>query len=197
MLRRTADTRARLIVKQLHQQVLSQSLKRAELEGAAAQHVHASDLIGIQLPSIQRGLSLWYRVIPHRIVMLIGCVVVALLVNVWLTLLAMVSGVLLWRLFYILRYDDESTYTHWEVPRARSRMAEIVGQAPLLARMQSQGLADQAFADELETLYRRLDREDQRLGRVWPLLFCAISAAVAVMVLGLGVNVFDSETTMV
>jgi ABC-type multidrug transport system fused ATPase/permease subunit len=193
MIRRVADIRARAIVKELHKKVLNQSLKRAEFEGAAAQHVHAADLIGNQLPSIQRGISLWYRVIPHRIVVLIGCVIVALLVNVWLALLAMVSGVLLWRLFYVLRNDDESTYAHWEVPRARSRMAEIVGQAPLLARMQSQGLADQAFTAELDTLYRRLDREDQRLGRIWPLLFCAISAAVAVMVLGLGVNIFDAD----
>jgi hypothetical protein len=54
LIRRAADTRARAIVKQLHERVLDQSLRRAELEGAAAQHVHAADLIGIQLPSVQR-----------------------------------------------------------------------------------------------------------------------------------------------
>ncbi len=193
LIRRTADSRARQIVKSLHQQVLKQSLKRAEIEGAAAQHLHAENLIGKQLPSIQSGLAFWYRAVPHRVAMLIGCVIVALLVNVYLTLLAVVSGVLVWRLFLLLRHDDEWTYTHWEVPRARSRMAEIVGQAPLLARMQSQGLADQAFASELDTLYGRLGREDQRLARIWPLLFCAISVAIAVMILGLGVNVFDAD----
>lgn len=193
LIRRTADARSHRIVKRLHEQVLKQSLGRAELEGAAAQHVHAQDLIGNHLPAIQRGLSLWYRVIPHRIVVLVGCMFIALLVNVWLTLLAVVSGVLLWRLFYTLRHADESSYAHWEVPRARNRMAEIVGQAPLLARMQSQGLADQAFASELDTLYQRLDREDRRLGRIWPLIFCAIAIAVAIMVLGLGVNIFDAE----
>jgi len=192
LIRRTADARARNIVKSLHEQVLKQSLKRAEFEGAAAQHIHAENLIGTQLPLIQRGISLWYRVIPHRIGILVGCVIVALMVNIWLALLAIVSGVMLWRLFLQLRYDDESTYTHWEVPRARTRMAEIVGQAPLLARMQSQGLADQTFSSELDTLYSRLDREDQRRGRIWPLLFCAISVAIAVMVLGLGVNVIDA-----
>ena len=113
-------------------------MKRAELEGATAQHVRAQDLIGNQLPAIQRGLSLWYRVVPHRVVVLVGCMAVALLVNVWLTLLAVVSCVLLWRLDYKLRHEDDSEYAHWEVPRARSRMAEIVGQAPLLGRLQSQ-----------------------------------------------------------
>jgi ABC-type multidrug transport system fused ATPase/permease subunit len=193
ILRIVADARARRIVKSLHVQILRQSLLRAELEGAAAQHAHAKELIGTHLPALQEGLSLWYRVIPHRIVILCGSLFVALLVNVWLTLLAVVSGALLWRLFYVLRYDDQWTYSHWEVPRARSRMAEIVSQAPLLARLQSQGLADQAFAAELESLYQQMDRRDQRRGRVWPLLFCAIAAAIAVMVLGFGVNLFDPD----
>jgi len=189
--RRTADSRARRIVYALHQRVFQQSLKRAELEGAAAQHVHAQNLISNALPKIQQGLSLWYRVIPLNVVTLVGCVVLAILVNVWLTMLAVVSGLLLWQLFGKLRDDDESAYTDWEVSRARRRMAEIVGQAPLLARLQSQGLADSAFTTELATLFRRLDREDQRRSRVWPLMFCATSVAIAILVLGLGVNLLE------
>jgi ABC-type multidrug transport system fused ATPase/permease subunit len=191
--RRAADVRARRVVKELHSRVLRQSLRRAELEGAAAQHVRAEELIGEQLPMIQLGLSLWYRAIPRSVLMLLGCVAVALLVNVWLALLAVVSGVLLWQLFRQLRHSDESTLAQWEVPRARKRMAELVGQAPLLARLQTQGLADRAFGAELDSLYRRLGEKDARLGRVWPLLFFAVSAAVAVLVLGLGVNLFGVE----
>ncbi len=192
--RRSADARARRIVKALHTRLLKQSLRRAELEGAAAQHVRARELIGEQLPSIQRGLSLWYGAIPRSVLMLLGCVAVALLVNVWLALLAVVSGVLLWQLFRQLRRKDESNLAPWEVPRARRRMAELVGEAPLLARIQSQGLADRAFGDELDWLYRRLGDEDLRRGRVWPLLFLATSAAVAVLVLGLGVNLFGVDS---
>jgi ATP-binding cassette, subfamily B, bacterial len=192
--RYTADARARSVVKSLHTQVLRQSLKRAELEGAAAQHLRAEQLIGEHLPSLQRGLSLWYRAIPRSVLMLIGCVLLALLVNVWLAVSAVVSGVLLWKLFHRLRHEDESTLVEWEVPRSRQRMAELVGQAPLLARLQSQGLADRAFAAELDSLYRRLDEEESRVARIWPLLFLAISAAVAVLVLGLGANLFGIET---
>lgn len=191
--RRSADLRARNVVKSLHRQVLKQSQRRAELEGAAAQRVRAAHLIDHQMPLIQRGLSLWFRGIPRSILMLAGCVVVALLVNVWLALLAVVSGVLLWQLFRKLRHDDESDLNHWEVPRARHRMAELVGQAPLLGRLQTQGLADRAFAAELDTLYRRLSEEDARLARIWPLLFFAMSAAIAVIVLGLGVNLFGVD----
>ncbi len=162
--RRAAETRARHIVKALHTRVLGQSLRRAELEGAAAQHVRAEQLIGQQLPSIQRGLSLWYRAVPRSVLTLVGCVAVALLVNVWLAMLAVVSGVLLWQLFRQLRHDNESSLAHWEVPRARRRMAKLVGQAPLLARLQTQGLADRAFAAELDSLYRRLSEEDAAVG---------------------------------
>ncbi len=192
--RRAADARARRVVKSLHGRVLHQSLRRAELEGAAAQHVRAEQLIGHQLPSIQSGLSLWYRSIPRSLFTLVGCVALALLVNVWLALLAVVSGVLLWKLFRRLRDSDESELVDWEVPRARQRMAELVGQAPLLARLQTQGLADRAFGSELDILYRRLAGEEARRGRVWPLVFFATSSAIAVLVLGLGVNLFGEES---
>ena len=191
--RRAADGRAHRVVKALHEHVLKQSLRRAELEGAAAQHVRAEQLIGHQLPLVQKGLSLWYRAMPRSILMLVGCVALALSVNVWLALLAFVSGVLLWQLARRLRRNDEAQLNHWEVPRTRRRMAELVGQAPLLARLQSQGLADHAFHAELETLYRRIYAEDARLSRIWPLLFFAVSAAVAVLVLGLGVNLFGVD----
>ena len=189
-----ADARARSIVKALHARVLGQSLKRAELEGAAAQRFRAEQLIGKQLPTLQKGLSYWYRAVPRSVLTLVGCVALALLVNVWLAIMAVICGIFLWRLFRKLRHDDEADLVHWEVPRARRRMAELVGQAPLLARLQTQGLADHAFSVELDSLYRRLHEEDSRTGRVWPILFLAISAAVAVMILGLGVNLLDVDS---
>lgn len=194
--RRSADERARRIVKALHTRVLSQSLRRAEIEGAAAQHVRAQQLIGEQLPLIQAGLSMWFRAIPRSVITLVGCVILALLVDIWLAMLAVVSGILLWQLARRLRNDEETELNQWEVPRARNRMAELVGQAPLLARLQSQGLADRAFGSELDLLYRRLAERDGRTARVWPLLFLAISASVAVVLLGLGVNLFAVDNTL-
>ena len=187
--RLSADSRARAITKSLHHQVLKQSLQHAEVEGAAAQAVQANHLIGEDLPQLQRGLSLWYRAVPRSVITLVGCVAVALLVNVWLAMVAVVSGVLIGRLFRRLRRNDDSDRIRWEVPRTRARMAELVGQAPLHARLQSQGLADQAFASELDSLYRRIEDEDHRLAKIWPLLFIALAAAIAVLICGLGVNV--------
>ena len=191
--RRLADARARNITKELHVRVLKQSLRRAELEGAATQHVRAEQLIGKQLPEMQTGLSLWYRSVPRSVLTLVGCVVLSLLVNVWLALSAVVSGVLLWQLFRRLRQSDQSDLTQWEVPRTRQRMAELIGQAPLLARLQTQGLADRAFDSELQSLYRRITTEDARRGRLWPLTFLATAVAIAMLILGLGANLFDVD----
>ena len=193
MNRRSADARARRVVKELHSRVFRQSLRRAEIEGATAQSLRAAKLIGEQLPVIQSGLSLWYRVIPRSVLMLIGCLVLALMVDVWLTVLAVISGLLVWRLQRHLRSPRETELTRWEVPRSRQRMAELVGRAPLLARLQSQSLADRTFAAELESLYRRLTAEDQRRGRVWPLLFASSAVVIAVLLMGIGVNLTDAQ----
>ncbi|HBV64352.1 MAG TPA: ABC transporter ATP-binding protein [Rhodopirellula sp.] len=192
--RRTADTRSNQIVKSLHGRILKQSLRRAEVEGAAAQHVRADDIIGNQLPCIQTGLSLWYQSVPRSLLTLIGCVFLALLVNVWLAVLAVISGVLVRRFFRRLHQQKNSELTHWEVPRARQRMASLVGQAPLLARLQSQGIADQAYQQELDSMFRKLDMQHSRQARIWPLVFLAVATAIAVMVLGLGVNLLGSDS---
>lgn len=186
--RLSVNRRSRAITKLLHKRVLTQSVKRAEVEGAAAQAVQAAKLIDEHLPELGRGLSLWYRAVPRSLLTFIGCVAVALLVNVWLAMLAIVSGVIIWQLFTRLRRNDQSELINWEVPRARHRMAELVGQAPLLARLQTEDMTDKTFEAELEAMYRRTTEEENRLAKIWPILFAALASAIAVIVLGLGVN---------
>ncbi|MGI9467973.1 MAG: ATP-binding cassette domain-containing protein [Rubripirellula sp.] len=192
--RRNADARSNQIVKSLHGRILKQSLRRAEVEGAAAQHVRADDIIGNQLPRIQTGLSQWYQAVPRSLLTLLGCVFLALLLNIWLAVLAVISGVLVRRFFRKLHEQKDAEFTHWEVPRSRQRMASLVGQAPLLARLQSQGIADQAYQQELDSMFRKIDVQHSRQARIWPLVFLAVSTAIAVMILGLGVNLLGSNS---
>ena len=186
--RRAADSRAREITKSLHRQLLEQSLRRAEVEGAAAQAVQAEALIGTHLPNLHRALSLWYRSIPRSLLTLIGCVLVALLVNLWLAIAAVVSGVLIGRLFRTLRSDEVDERIQWELPLLRKRMAELVGQAPLMARLHSAGLADQAFESELQLMYKRMREHDHYLARLWPLIFTVVAIAIGLIVCGMFVN---------
>lgn len=191
--RRCADCRASAVVKTLHQKVLRQSVRRAELEGAAAQSLNAQKLIGRHLPALQRGLSLWYRSLPRNLFLLIGCVIIALLVHVWLTIVAVISGVMVWRLYHQIRGSELDEAGKWELPQLRAQMSALVGRAPKMARLQAEGIAEESFRHELDQLYQKLDAEDAQRGRIWPILFLATSAATAILVIGLGLNVLETE----
>lgn len=193
MNRRSADRRTRAVIKLLHERLLQQSLRRAESEGAAAQRARAGQLICSDLPELRVGLSLWYRVIPRSVLMLLGSIVLALLVNVWLAILAVISGAALWRLYSRLRNPEWLELSRFESPQIRERLVSLIGNAPMMARLQAGGLADEAFDVELEALERRAAGDDARQARVWPLLMLAGSVAIALLVMGLGANILHGE----
>ncbi|MCM2371678.1 ATP-binding cassette domain-containing protein [Aporhodopirellula aestuarii] len=193
MNRRSSDRRTREVVKMLHQRLLQQSLRRAESEGAAAQRSRARQLISTDLPELGKGLSLWYRVIPRSVLMLLGCVVLALLVNVWLAILAVISGAGLWRLYSWMRSPDWLQLSRFEIPKIRERLVSLIGDAPMMARLQAGGLADHAFQAELDALDRWVAGDDSRRGRLWPVLMFAGSIAIALLVMGLGANILHGE----
>jgi ATP-binding cassette subfamily B protein len=189
-----ADARSRAVTMKLHKDLLTQSMRRAEIEGAIAQRARAQVLIEQRLPQLARGLSSWWRSMPRSLLMLIGCVVVALLVNVTLASLAVISGLMLWQLYRALRQGIENETSAWETPRSRRRLVTLLSQSPLMARTQSGGAADQSFLTELETLYRRLEVQQKLRGRLWPIMSLATSLAIALLIVGFGANLFDDVT---
>ncbi|OYP37459.1 ABC transporter ATP-binding protein [Rhodopirellula sp. MGV] len=191
--RRVADRRAMAITKSLHYQILKQSVRRAELEGAAAQSASARALIGRHLPSLGRGLSLWYRVVPRSVLLLLGCVTVALVVHIYLAIIAVISGVMMWRLYTKVRGTDVEDAGKWEQPQLRDQIASLVARAPQMARLQAKGIAEESFRHEVDQLYHSLDDNESRRGRIWPTLFLAASAAIAIMVIGLGLNLLETD----
>ncbi|MEM9366544.1 MAG: ABC transporter ATP-binding protein [Planctomycetota bacterium] len=186
--RRIADRRARRVIKSLHRRVMQQSLKRAEVEGAAAQQSRAGTLIMESLPQLGWGLALWFRTMPLCALILVGCVALALLVNVWLAVFAVISGVFLWQLYSKLRYPDWLELSRYEIPQLRHRLIALIGDGPMMGRVQADNLASAAFDVELESLDRRIAGDDARRARLWPALLFTSSIAIAVLVLGLGIN---------
>src|SRR6056297_1112312 len=91
--------RSRLIVKQLHEQVLATSIRVAEAEGITAQRNRTGRLIDHDLPKVQQGLVARWRAIPRSLVLTILCTALAVAVDVWLTLLALISGLIVWLLY--------------------------------------------------------------------------------------------------
>ncbi|MGV3485987.1 MAG: ATP-binding cassette domain-containing protein [Planctomycetaceae bacterium] len=192
--RNGADARSRAVTMKLHRDVFAQSMRRAEIEGAVAQRARAQMLIEQRLPQLGRGLSSWWRSMPRSILMVIGCVTVALLVNIPLASLAVISGLLLWQLYRALRLSIENETSAWETPRSRRKLVNLLSQSPLLARTQSGSPTDSAFMAELDVLYRRLEHQQKLRGRLWPIMALASSLAIALLMLGLGVNLFDDRS---
>jgi len=189
--RRASDRRSRGVMAHLHRELLRQSLRRAEIEGAIAQRERAEVLIEQKLPQLSRGLIAWWQAFPRSLLLVISSIALALLVSVPLASLAVIGGLLLWQYYQWLRSRAEDENTAWELPRSRRRMVDLLSQSPLLAKTQCGGAADQGFEAELDFLMRRIAGLQASRSRVTPLLGIAFAVVIAILVLGLGVNLLS------
>lgn len=192
--RRGSDRRSRAVVAKLHRELLTQSLRRAEIEGAIAQRERAQVLIDKKLPQLSRGLIAWWQALPRSLLLLVGSVTVALLVNISLASLAVIGGLLLWQLYQWLRLRMEDETTAWELPKSRRRLVDLISQAPLLAKTYTGGAADKAFESELELLMQRIARGQASRSRLVPIMSIAVAFVIALLILGLGVNLLADQS---
>jgi ABC-type multidrug transport system fused ATPase/permease subunit len=194
--RRGSDRRGRGAIAHLHRELLRQSIRRAEIEGAIAQRERAEILIEEKLPQLSRGLIAWWLAFPRSVLLVISSIAVALLVSIPLASLAVIGGLLLWQFYQWLRGRAEDENTAWELPRSRRRMVDLLSQSPLLAKTHSGGAADQGFEAELDLLMRRIARVQASRSRLMPLLWIAFALVIAILVLGLGVNLLSSGSPL-
>ena len=187
-----ADGRARKITRHLQEQLLDQSRRRAEAEGAATQRNRAMELIHGDLPALQEGLSAWYRLIPRAVVTIVGCAALALAIDVWVTFVSASIGYGLGHWFVKLRKARGDAVTQWEVPRLRDRLAELIGDAPRMTRLRAPDAGRRLFEQETTMLYRRLERRDRQLSRTWPLVFLSVAAAAGLVLSCIGAKSLDA-----
>lgn len=194
--RRRSDRRSRGVIAKLHRELLTQSLRRAEIEGAIAQRDRAQVLIDQKLPQLSRGLIAWWQAFPRSLLLLVGSVIVALMVNLSLASLAVIGGLLLWQLYQWLRLRMEDETTAWELPKSRRRLVDLISQAPLLAKTYTGGAADNAFNGELELLMQRIAQGQSSRSRMVPVMSIASAIVIALLVLGLGVNLLTVDSNL-
>lgn len=194
--RRGVDRRTQRLLAKLHRELLSQALRRASIEGAIAQRERIAQLIEERLPRLGEGLRSWWLAVPRSLLLVIGGLAVALLVNIPLASLAIIGGLLLWQFHQWLWAKVDEEFTAWELPRARRRLVDLISQAPLLAKTHTGGVADQAFEAELETLLRNAEAGQRARRRHSPLLVIAASLVIVLLVLGLGVNLLAPQSDL-
>jgi len=194
--RRGSDRRSRAVIAKLHRELLTQSLRRAEIEGAIAQRERAQVLLDKKLPQLSRGLIAWWQAFPRSLLLLVGSVTVALSVDLALASLAVIGGLLLWQLYQGLRHRMEDETTAWELPKSRRRLADLISQAPLLAKTYTGGAADKAFESELDLLLQRIAVGQSSRSRLVPIMAIAFAFVIALLILGLGVNLLADQSSL-
>jgi len=194
--RRGSERRSRAVVEALHRELLRQSLRRAEIEGAISQRERAKTLIEERLPQLARGLIAWWQAVPRSLLLLAGSVIVASLVDVPLAALAIISGLLLWQFYRFLKGRADEETSAWELPRSRRRLVDLVSQAPLLAKTHTGAAADQAFQAELDLLMHQIAAGQESRNRLVPLMAIAIALVIALLILGLGVNLLAAPSSL-
>jgi ATP-binding cassette subfamily B protein len=110
--------------------------------------------------------------------------------------LAVIGGLLLWQLYQWLRLRMEDEATSWELPKSRRRLVDLISQAPLLAKTHTGGAVDKAFESEVDLLMQRIARGQASRSRLVPILSIAASMVIALLVLGLGVNLLTDQSSL-
>ncbi|QDV11434.1 putative ABC transporter ATP-binding protein [Rosistilla oblonga] len=183
--------RADSVVAQLHRDTLTRCIEHASTEGVTAQRRRAEHLILNSLPELRCGLIAWYRTTPRRVVILIGCILLAGLVDVWLALLAVVSWLLVWKFYRWLEGMDEPEGSQWELPRSRERLVEMVQEGPMLARLQTGEEFNLLYNAQLQQLMDLQAVRDKTTIRRVPVLLLAATLAIGLLFFALGVNLLD------
>lgn len=182
--------RSRACVAQIHRSMLEHGLLHAQSEGSAAQRARIESLVERELPALQDGLVAWWSAVPRVVLTLVGCLTVAVLVDVWLAMLAIVAAVIVWRFRAWLARRDTINTLAWELQQANTQLVEMVQQAPLLARLQTRETVSAAFNERLKRIEKRQAILDAHAARVSPLFGFASILTVSVIVLALGANRF-------
>ncbi len=191
---RGAYGRARQLVRSLHEQVLATSIQVAAGDGITAQRRRTAELIEDQIPRIHRGLIARWRALPRSLVMLAICTLIAVAVDTWLTLLAIISGAMVWRLYQFLQRQGDAKVATYDVPQMQRRLIESVQTAPLISRVRGDETAVDESGGPLGQLIEFNLRRDSFRAFIVPAVSIATAASVALLLIALGGNMLSKET---
>ncbi len=188
--------RSRLIVKQLHEQVLATSIRVAEAEGITAQRNRTGRLIDHDLPKVQQGLVARWRAIPRSLVLTILCTALAVAVDVWLTLLALISGLIVWLLYRWLAAGAKLRFARYDLTTIRQRLVESVQTVPVVSRVRGDDAPVDESGGPLAQLLEATQVRDQARARLVPIVTAVAILFVALLLIALGANMLVEDSPL-
>ncbi len=188
MTRRDADNRARRFAAGARRAILQRSIHRVETSGAITQRDQVRQLVTQSLPATSRLVSLWYRVVPRSFLMLAGCLVLAIAIDPWLTLLAIGFGAVIGWLQRRILDPTSRTASDRQIAGGRDQLVGIINRAAVLDR----SIGDRRTAGAFDSASAGLDRliavRDRNSARAFPVLWIAVTLAAGVLLLGFVTN---------
>jgi ABC-type multidrug transport system fused ATPase/permease subunit len=186
--------RARLVMRELHERVLETSIKVAEQEGVTAQRNRTGRLIEAELPLVQRGVIDRWRALPRSLVLTALCTALAVSVDVWLTLLALISGLIVWLVFRWLDEARQGRIGRYDLGEIRRRLVEAAQTAPILSRVRGDDVPVDESGGPLGQLMEATTAADAARVRVIPLVAALAMIFLAVLLLALGGNMLVDDS---
>ncbi len=198
-----------LLHRAVHRAALGVVLRFQAAVHQQAYRLGSSDLLGgLRSPperlltqatqELYRGLVCWWRAVPYAVVAIAALVLMALAVNVWLTLVVLLAGVLVRQVFSVTRARaarrDEMLAR--DAQEARQRLLESLRLTPLAAGYGLAHAPGESF-DELLRVYRAAQlRLDDRRAAGGPALLLLIVLAVAYVLLVVGLSPYVTVAGM-
>ncbi len=175
---RAAHRAASTLRRQLHAQVF----RLGTQDGLEDQRSWPRELFSERIDQVRRGLVHWYRAVPHSLVLLVLLVGLALVVHVWLALVAIILGLLVYQWDRWLSERSERASRHYadQAHLASEYLAETMNLAPLAIGYAMSSSPAGPVADRLRHLEQQGLRADLAASARTPwywfvVLVCAVS----------------------
>lgn len=188
--------RSRSVSRRLYERVLGTSIEVAEVEGISAQQSRTRSLVEKQLPAVRLGLIDWWRAMPRSVLLAISCVLLALAVDVWLAMLAIISGLIMWRLYRWLEHAGDARAAAYDLPTLRRRLVEAVQTAPLVARVRGDETPVDESGGPLGRLMEAGQVRDHGRARLVPAVTVASAVVVSLLLLAFGGSMVDDQPAL-
>lgn len=188
--------RSRNVSRKLHERVLGTSIQVATAEGISAQRSRTRLLIEKRLPMVHQRLIGWWRAMPRSVLLAVSCILLAISVDVWLTTLAIISGLIVWRLYRWLEHVGDQKAATFDLPTIRRRLVEAVQTAPLIARVRGDETPVDESGGPLGRLMEVAQMRDNQRARLVPAVTVASALVVSLLVLALGGAMLDADSDL-
>ncbi len=174
----------------------SHSKQLGVMRTLSAQQTALVDGLEYHLPRVRMSLTRWWRTFPRHLVQLIGCLILALLIQPLLTLLTFVGAALV---TLIYRFVDRNRRSMLPVIRERAaqRRADLISmclKGPLLESVHAEQEIDQHFSEQIANY--RSEAVKSLSNSAWkvPLIIAVVTILGCLFLFIVAVNVLQTES---